>query len=94
MKGSPLEASDSTLAQYLWSRQNTVCTMCDELMVDGYCSDVQCETYSSPQGAAILSRFKTAIENTREAFNKRPSLKPKHSKIVSGGRVESQRRKH
>lgn len=94
MKGSPLDASDTALAQYLWGRRGAVCTMCDDAMLDGYCPDAQCETYSSPQGIELLKRFITAIENAHSTFKRRTSLEAKHSKVVSGGRVESKRRKH
>ena len=94
MRGPILELSDAALAQYLWGRRGTMCTMCGGVMSDGYCPDVQCETYSPSQGAAILSLFKTAIQNTHNKFKKRTSLKPSHAKTVSGGRVDSKRRKH
>jgi hypothetical protein len=95
MKGSPLDASDETLAQFLWNRRGAVCTMCGCFMEDGYCVDVLCPTYPSwDVYLCMLDRFNAAIEHTHRGFKKRTSLKPTHSKVVSGGRVESKRRKH
>lgn len=94
MRGSLLDASDEGLAQYLWNRKGTVCTMCRVFMPEGYCTCEQCETYPKTLGAIFIARFIAAVNSTHSKFKRHTSLKPTHSKTVSGGRVESKRRKH
>jgi hypothetical protein len=90
----PLEASNAVVAQFLWNRRGAICTMCTNLMPEGYCVDARCATYSISFGEGFIARFKEVIASTHSNFKKRATLKAKHSKVVSGGRVESKRRKH
>ena len=94
MKGPLLEASNDALACYLGSRRGTLCTMCRNSMLDGYCIYPQCKTYPEKLGVVFIGKFKTAIEQVHRHFKKHASLAPSHSKVVSGGRIESKRRKH
>jgi hypothetical protein len=89
-----LEASDAALAQSLWNRRGAVCTMCKVVMPDGYCTDELCETYPASSGVVFIGKFKAAVSHVYDNFKKRISLKPVHAKTISGGRVESKRRKH
>ena len=91
---SPLEDSNAVIVQFLWSRRGAVCTMCQTQMPEGFCDNAHCATYPKHFGEVIILRFKEAIVSTHYNFKKRASLKTKHSKVVSGGRVESKRRKH
>jgi hypothetical protein len=89
----PLGASNAALALSLWSKRGTVCSMCDTAMPDGYCPNEQCETYPASSGVVYIGRFKAAIAHSHSSFKKRTSLKTKHAKTISGGRVESKRRR-
>ena len=89
-----LDYSDFAMAQYLSKRSGMLCTMCDVPMVNGYCANEHCRTYPEALGSVFITRFVCAIDRTHHTFKKRTSLKPTHSKTVSGGRVESKRRKH
>ena len=91
---SPLEDSNAVVAQFLWNRRDALCTMCRKPMPEGYCVDARCSTYSISFGEIFITRFKEAIASTHTNFKKRVSLDAKPSKVVSGGRVESKRRKH
>ena len=90
----PLEASDAALAQSLWNRRGAMCTMCNVVMPDGYCTDELCITYPVSSGVVFIGRFKAAISHVYSNFKRRISLETKHAKTISGGRVESKRRKH
>ena len=94
MRSPLLECSAAVLAQYLLSRVGALCTMCGASMTHGYCANEHCKTYPATLGAVFITRFIAAIEGTHRRFKKRVPLKPIHSKTVSGGRVESKRRKH
>jgi len=87
------EASPARLSDYLHARRNAICTMCGAIMTDGFCTDAACATYPKPFGFPFVLLLKRAVETTHKAFIKRAS-KTKPSKVVSGGRVESKRRKH
>jgi hypothetical protein len=89
-----LTADDATLSNFLWNRRWHPCTMCGTTMDEGFCPDATCKTYPSNSGNTFLDRFKKAIQNTHEEFKREVSLNPKPSKIVSGGQVESKRRKY
>jgi len=91
---NPLEASNASLAQWLWNRRSTICTMCGQIMLEGYCGDINCRTYPKGLGHLLIPKFITAIVSTHLEFVRKHSLEATHSKVVSGGRIESKRRKH
>ena len=85
-----LNASDSAVTSFLYRRTGAICTMCGEVMAEGYCSDINCSTYPATLAKRFINKFRKAIAN----FRKKPSLKFAASTLVSGGQFESKRRKH
>ncbi len=90
-----LTCSLEHLASYLYTRRNALCTMCSKKMPEGFCADSNCPTYP-PLGLGVrfVRRFRRAIHTAREKFIKPSDPTIKRSLVVSGGRVESKRRKH
>lgn len=91
---NPLEASDTALANFLTIRRGAICTMCNTSMPDGFCIDPACETYPESLGNVFIERFESAMMQIHSWFTRKVPVQFVPSRVVSGGQVESKRRKH
>jgi hypothetical protein len=87
------DASPSAVANYLHARKGVLCSQCKEVMSNGYCEDPACPVYGDA-AQLFLAKFSTSLLVVHRDFKRKKSTKHKPSKLVSGGRFESKRRKH